>query len=124
MEEIVNPTLARIKAIQKCVAEYYGLTVDELLCADTKRIYSIPRSISVYLCRELYLIDISIIMFHHKRERSVYYHCSMVADNLFYTDKKSKDDMKVLKEMVRRKVTLCEEAYNEILLSVEKKRSA
>lgn len=93
---------ATVENIQKAVAEYFSITLDELLSKSRKRIYSRPRQIAMYLCKTLTQRSLPDIGRRFSRDHTTVMHAEQKVLQLRETFEDIDRDVKVLEDKLRR----------------------
>lgn len=65
-----KPIILSIRAIQKRVAEQFGITTEELLSNKRNEAYAFPRHLAMYLCREFTGASYPLIAQEFNRDHS------------------------------------------------------
>ena len=105
LNDLIAPSdsnLVTIEKIQKVVADYYNITVENLKSDSRKKTYAIPRHFAIYLCRELteYSQDEIGAEFGGRDHSTVISSIRKIEDNLKLGDFTTVDTLKILKKQI------------------------
>ena len=94
--------IVTIEKIQKTVADYYNITVENLKSDSRKKTYAIPRHIAIYLCRELteFSQDEIGAEFGGRDHATVINSVRKIEDNIKLGDFTTVDSIKILKKQI------------------------
>ncbi|MBE3582585.1 MAG: chromosomal replication initiator protein DnaA [Limnochordaceae bacterium] len=100
-----TPTRISIASIQKAVADYYGVSLDELRSKRRSRAVAFPRQVAMFLVRELTDASLPQIGAEFGRDHTTVMHACERVETALHEDPSLKTVIESLKEQLRRPVS-------------------